>query len=304
MKRNRREFAALLVGAAAILSAASPALAAVHLTGRVEAGGGVVAHSQVTLWEASAAAPKMLAQAVAGSDGRFAIDSDQSIGDGAIVYLVAAGGAPSVGKAGGDNKALVFLSVLGGKPPAAAVVNEFTTVASVWTAAQFLDGSAIMGPPLALRIAAGNVHNFVDLGTGGWGEAIAGPLNSTLTPTMANFATLSDVLAGCATRVKADACDSLFAAAETPDGKMPADTLAAAKSIARAPWHNPEKVFALLEAFYPVPAGKPALRPAPFMPYLTFAPSAWVLPLKFAGGGFERRRQAHVRQPGQCLDRR
>ncbi len=110
-------------------------------------------------------------------------------------------------------------------------------------------------------------------------------MNSTLTPTTANFATLADVLAGCATRVKADACDSLLAAAAAPDGKMPADTLQAAEFIVRAPWHNPEKVFALLETFYPVPAGKLALRPAPFMPYLTFAPSAWVLPLKFAGGG-------------------
>ncbi len=285
MELHRRLFAALALGAAAASSAAGPAMAAVHLTGRVEAGGGAVAHSQVTLWEASAAAPKMLAQAETGPDGRFAIDSDQSIGDGAIVYLVAAGGVPSVSKAGGDNKALVFLSVLGGKPPAAVVVNEFTTLASVWTATQFLDGAAIKGHPLGLRIAAGNVYNLVDLGTGGWGEAISGPLNSALTPTMANFATLSDVLAGCATRVKADACDSLFAAAAAPDGKLPADTLSAAEFIARAPWHNPEKVFALLETFYPVPAGKPALRPAPFMPYLTFAPSAWVLPLKFAGGG-------------------
>ena len=67
--------------------------------------------------------------------------------------------------------------------------------------------------------------------------------------------------------------------------KRPTDTLAAAEFIARAPWHQPEKVFALLENFYPVPAGKPALRPTPFMPYLSFAPSAWVLPLKFAGGG-------------------
>ena len=28
------------------------------------------------------------------------------------------------------------------------------------------------------------------------------------------------------------------------------------------------------------------LRPVPFMPYLSFAPSAWVLPLKFDGGGY------------------
>jgi len=39
-----------------------------------------------------------------------------------------------------------------------------------------------------------------------------------------------------------------------------------------------------LNDFYPVPEGK-NLRPTPFMPYLSWAPSAWVLPLKFTGGG-------------------
>ena len=145
MDLHPRSIATLALGATAVLWASSPAMAAVRLSGQVQAGGGAVAHSQVTLWEASAAAPKMLAQAETGPDGRFAIDSDQSIGDGAIVYLVASGGAPSVSKAGADNKALVFLAVLGGKPPAAVVVNEFTTVASVWTATQFLDGVGDQG---------------------------------------------------------------------------------------------------------------------------------------------------------------
>ena len=82
------------------------------------------------------------------------------------------------------------MAVLGSKPPAKVVINEMTTVASVWTHAQFLDGTAIKGHPLGLRIAAGNVPNFVDLETGGWGDAIQDPLNSGQTPTMANFATL------------------------------------------------------------------------------------------------------------------
>ena len=94
--------------------------------------------------------------------------------------------------------------------PPHVVVNEFTTVASVWTLTQFLSGTAIKGYPfLGLRIAAGNVPNFVDLETGGWGGAIQDPLNSGQTPTMANFATLADALAGCATRVVEDACASL-----------------------------------------------------------------------------------------------
>jgi hypothetical protein len=67
-------------------------------------------------------------------------------------------------------------------------------------------------------------------------------------------------------------------------GKVPTDSLLADVSIARHPWHHPEKIFALLNDFYPVPQGK-NLRPTPFMPYLTWAPSAWVLPLKFTGGG-------------------
>jgi hypothetical protein len=158
-------------------------------------------------------------------------------------------------------------------------------VASVWTNAQFLDGTAIKGPALGLRIAAGNVLNFVDPQTGGWGTTIQDPLNSSQTPTMANFATLADLLSGCATRVKADACSKLFAAATPPTGVTPTDTLTAAQSIARYSWYKPDRLFALLNGFYPVPQGK-NLRPVPFMPYLNFVPSAWVLPLKFDGGGY------------------
>jgi hypothetical protein len=68
-------------------------------------------------------------------------------------------------------------------------------VASVWTHNQFIEGTAIEGPALGLRIAAGNVPNFVDLATGGYGAAIADALNSTQTPTIANFATLANVIA-------------------------------------------------------------------------------------------------------------
>ena len=175
--------------------------------------------------------------------------------------------------------------MLGNSPPDKVVINEMTTVASVWTNAQFLDGTAIKGNALGLRIAAGNVPNFVDLATGGWGGAIQDPLNSGQTPTMANFASLADLLAGCTTRINADACNNLFTAATAPNGKVATDTLAAAQSIARNSWYQPEKLFALLDQFYPVPNGK-NLRPVPFMPYLNWAPSAWVLPLKFDGGGY------------------
>jgi hypothetical protein len=176
------------------------------------------------------------------------------------------------------------LTVLGNTPQAKVTINEMTTVASVWTNAQFLDGDAIRGNVLGLRIAAGNVPNFVDLAAGGYGGAIQDALNSNQTPTMANFGTLANIISGCITQITADACNSLFAAATGRDEKVPVDTLGAARSIASKAAYKPERVFALLNSFYTMPQGK-KLRATPFLPYLSVAPSAWILPLKFAGGG-------------------
>jgi hypothetical protein len=277
---TRTALAVVLLGALG-----GAATAAVRIEGKVQAGGGPVANSTVTLWADSAGEPTQLAQARTGDDGSFALNADATPGPGESLFVVAKGGVASVNKGAGDNPALAFLAVLGGEPPANVTINEMTTVASVWTNAQFLDGAAIRGPALSLSIAAGNVPNFVDLQTGGWGGPIQDPLNSGQTPTMANFATLADALAGCATRVTPIACEMLFQAAKSPKGNAPADTLTAAETIARAPWYLPGRVFALLDSFYPVPIGK-NLRPVPFMPYLNTAPSAWVLPLKFDGGGY------------------
>jgi hypothetical protein len=262
---------------------AGPGLAADYLRGRVMAGGGPIAGSTITVWEESANAPRKLAETKSGQDGRFDVRG-LAHGD-SVLYLVAAAGQANAGKGKGENQAIALLTVLGSKPPASVVINEFTTVASVWTHAQFLEGTSIKGQALGLRIAAGNVPNFVNLETGGWGEAVIGPLNGPQTPTMANFATLASLLSGCITRVKANACESLFAAATPPTGETPTNTLAAAWSVARYPWFRPERLFALLSEFYPVSKGK-NLRPVPFMPYLNYPPSAWVLPLKFDGGGY------------------
>src|SRR5262249_32892045 len=150
----------------------------------------------------------------------------------------------AVNKSGGDNPAVALLSVAGNMPPSRVVINEMTTAASGWAHAQFLQGAAIKGHAPRLQIAARNVPNFVDITTGGWGTAIQDPLNSGQTPTMANFATLADVLAGCGTRVKADACSKLFAASTPPTGVAPTDTLTAAQSIARYSWYKPERLFA------------------------------------------------------------
>lgn len=222
--------AVFAVGLLACVSA--PAAAAVRIEGLVQAGGGPAAQSAVTLWAGSANAPVRLGQATTGADGRFVVSTDQTPDSNSSLYLIAAGGEPSVGRVRGNNPGIAFLAVLGARPPASITVNEMTTSAAVWTNSQFLDGAALSGHALGLRIAAGNVTSFVDLGTGGWGGPIQDPLNAGQTPTMAHFATIAGALAGCATRVVEDACASLFAAAAPPKGGAPTDTLTAAEAIA------------------------------------------------------------------------
>ena len=150
--------------------ASGAADAAVRIEGQVQIGGGAVAGSTVSLWAASADAPARLAQVQADADGRFAISVDATLSGASSLYLVASGGAPAVNKAGGDNKGLDLLAVLGKDPPPKVVVNELTTVASAFTNARFIKGESISGNPLGLKIAAGNVPNLVDPVDGRMGQ--------------------------------------------------------------------------------------------------------------------------------------
>src|SRR5215813_7956741 len=183
-----------------VLLSSVSALAAAAIEGQVLGGGAPLENATVTLWEASTDAPKQLAQSKTDREGRFQLRAEQEQSADVSLYLVATGGQPR-GKEG-DNPAIALLLVVGGMPPAHVVIDEMSTIASVVTHTQFIDGTAIKGPALALRIAAGNVPNFVSLETGDYGATILDPLNSSQTPTMANFGTLANVLAACVTQIK------------------------------------------------------------------------------------------------------
>jgi sugar lactone lactonase YvrE len=269
---------------AGVFSLTNISALATELAGTVQGAKQPIAGSTVTLYAAGTDTPKQLAQAKTDDQGAFKLTYDETPADG-VLYVIAKGGTP---KAGADNKpndAVALLAVLCGTPPKSVVVNEFSTVASVWTSAQFLKGDVLSGTKLGLRIAAGNVPNLVDLETGGLGPVIQDPINSAETATLATFNTLANLLAGCITRVQGDACNKFFAVATPPGGVAPIDMLTAEQNIARNPSNQAQSIFALLDAFYPIPAEK-HWRPVPFIPYLAFAPSAWTLSLIYAGGGF------------------
>ncbi|MBS0559581.1 MAG: hypothetical protein JSR21_05955 [Proteobacteria bacterium] len=275
MRNLTRPFLSLLAVSSMLLT--WPALAA-EMHGRVATAQGAIADAAVTLWVAGAGDPQQVGQTHTGADGGFVLNADTT---GGVLYVTAKGGHPAGKEASPGG--LVLLAVLGERPPGTLVVNELTTVASAFTAAQFLHGEAISGNPLGLRIAAGNVPNFVDLRTGKWGHALLDPLNSTQTATLATFDTLGALVTAFA--AGDDAWRARFLKAATPgSGAAPSGLIDALADIAREPWTAPKDLFALFDEAYPQPKDG-SRRAAPFLPYLALVPPDFALTLCFAGGG-------------------
>ena len=145
------------------------------------------------------------------------------------------------------------MTLLGTSSPTKVTVNELTTVASAFTASQFISGEAISGNPLGLRIAAGNVPNLVDPVSGRYGKVILDPINITQTTTLANLNTLGSLVSAFATVGNDDWRARFLKAATPPGGNAPKNTLEAMAGIAREPWAAPKELFALFEEAYPQP---------------------------------------------------
>jgi hypothetical protein len=224
--------------------------------GKVQGAGSPIVASTVTLYAAGEGQPTALAESKTGDDGTFTLDVGQEKlkhAAGKVLYLVARGGTPAAGGAKGPNDGIALMATLGTKLPKTATVNELTTVASTFTAARFMSGESISGKPLGLRIAAGNAPNLVNPATGKWGEVLVGPVNSTMTTTLASLNTLGSLLSAFMT-VADDAWRARFLKAATPlGGATPQNTLQAMACIARRPWANAKELYALFDEAYPQP---------------------------------------------------
>src|SRR5215813_10244866 len=141
----RATFAVAILGF--VSAAVCATSAAANVAGQVLGGGAPIANSTVTLYAASAGTPQQLGQARTGADGRFSIAAP-SVPSGSILYLVAKGGRPAANPSNGDNPAIALIASVGAQPPARVTINEMTTVATVWTHNQFMDGTTIKGHAL------------------------------------------------------------------------------------------------------------------------------------------------------------
>ena len=146
---------AVLAAVTAFLLSDVRAIAA-EVVGNVQGAGSPIAGSTVTLYAATTGAPQELAQGKTDADGAFKLSAKPAPAD-SVLYVIAKGGTPKAAVNKGASDTIALLTVLGTSAPRKVTVNEFTTVASVWTCAQFLKGEVLSGKQLGLRIAAGNV---------------------------------------------------------------------------------------------------------------------------------------------------
>jgi len=218
-----------------------------------------------------------------GNDGSFIVtgmydlSACQSGQD--LVYIVALGG--NAGGAG-NNSGTVLMSALGNCAGLSAntyvVVDEVTTVASVYALQQFMSinaGNYNVGTSstnvTGLRNAFLTVTNLVNTSTG---TALAKTPNGNGTVPQAEIDTLANIVAACVNSAGgASICGNLFTNATPPGGTAPADTLHAVLDIAQNPGNN---VIALYQTAPPQ---------APFVPTLSAAPSDWSIAIPYTGGG-------------------
>ncbi len=261
----------LIISAITACDSNSPGLT---VRGRVTGGDVPISGATVTLYATGTAIIETLGSAVTDGEGNFKIRGGKPSGSG-IIYVIARGGRP-LGNAS-SNDAIALMTVIGrvDRRPDFITVNELTTIASVWTNAQFLDGNAIIGNASGVDNAAGNVGNIADIEIGGLGDVILNGVNGSRTSMLARVNTLANIIASCVTLETPDACGALFAASTPPGGRTPSDTLQAAHNIALNPWNNIAELYAL------------SIVATPYVPALNTPPGAWTIALKFTGGGLD-----------------
>ena len=137
-------------------------------------GAGAPIATRLTLWAASAGAPVQLSRTESGTDGHFTLRFTRAPSGDSNLYLIATGGEPTANKGSGNNPAIALWR-RGVETASQSDYQRDDDDRLGVNDAQFLDGTAIKGHALGLKIAAGSVLNFVSLETGGWGGVIQDP---------------------------------------------------------------------------------------------------------------------------------
>ena len=245
------------------------------LIGSVHGGQQPVNSSSVQLYAVGTTGDRSQATALLASppltnvSGGFSLRGYSCPSPDALVYLVARGGDPGIGK---SNPALALMAALGPCGGLNALsyvaVNEVTTVASVFPLSNFMDSYTSTGSGRSdsamLSSAFASVNALADVTNG----TAPGPAFAAgITVPADEIYTLADIIAACVNSsggIAGDgsACGTLFTDATPNSGAAPTTTIDALVDIARNPGQHVADLFYLVNA-------------TPFQPTLTAPPLNW-----------------------------
>ena len=232
--------------------------------------------AHIILWKASEkSAAEKVEEAKSGDEGDFSFSGIKDLEGEGSFYVTAQDP---------EDTAVALLSVMGPELIPTIVINELTTVASIFTHSRFMKGSLIEGGSfLGLKVAAKNVPSLVDPATGLWGKTVLDGLNLTINATLARLNTLASLITFAAKTGKSKWRDELFKLTQREGLSKPTNTIEALSGIALAPWESAKELFTLFNTgYFESEEGKTT---APISPYLFYPPPDFSLMLRFSEGG-------------------
>ena len=254
--------------------------------GRAMGGQQPVYDGTVQLWQVntdgSGAAPMLTSAVTTDINGYFTITGLYKCPSPSTqVYLTVTGGNPGAG----NNASLALMAAFGScgslTPSTYIVVNEVTTVASVWALQQFMGATfGVAGAEdIAVNTLAQSTTGMINafstvpvLVTLSEGLATSSFPNATIESAKIN--TIANVLSYCVNSNGTGACADLFAAVTPSGDTAPADTIQAALYMAQNPANNVAQIYGFVPAIG-----------APFLPDLTTQPFDWTLAVTYTGSG-------------------
>lgn len=254
--------APILVAATFLLCLPDCASSAV-LNGTVRSGGDLFAiplsSVPVTLYQATTAAPTVVATATSNGSGHFTIDTATTSST-SVFYVVADLG-----------KSVQLVAVLGPRLPSTVVVNELTTVAAAYSMAQFYRTGVISGDSFALQLAAMMNDNVVNIATGKPSSVLLSPPNADQTNSLRVTRSLANALAACTVN---RALAAYFLTLTTPPGgTAPLNTPQGLANLARDPAMNVVPIYVLSKSWIP------------YVPGVLLAPDVWAVTVKVNNSG-------------------
>lgn len=205
-------------------------------------------------------------RATTGEDGAFDVSSNSASSEEDFYYAEALV-APRI----------LLMTILGPAIPSGGfVINECTTVAAAYSAAQFLRGETIEGSSFALSIVAAMNANLVDVGTGQASSVMTSSPNHDETSSWRSLHSLANFLA-TAVLERGELREAFFKLTTLPDQNPPLNTAEALSGLARNPANHAGGIYAQskLADLY-----RPVLQEQPF---------AWTIVVKVNDSGDDSR---------------